>query len=135
MTTAHAQPEPRDRRLVVVYDGNCPFCRRQARRIQQRDVDDQFEYLPRQAENIEQRFPQLAEGDFNSGMRLIHRDGRVSVGADAVYHIARRVRRWRYFAWLYRVPILHQIFRGLYALIARNRLRLSKACTDDTCEL
>lgn len=134
MTVDTEQPKT-PRRPVVVYDGECPFCRRQVSRIQQRDVDGALEYLPRQAEGIEQRFPQLTEGDFDTGMRLVHPDGSVSVGADAVYQIARRVRTWRYFAWLYRVPVLHQVFRAMYGWIARNRNRLEKACTDDTCEL
>jgi predicted DCC family thiol-disulfide oxidoreductase YuxK len=77
-------------RPVVVYDGACAFCLRQVERIRRRDRAGVFEFVPRQTAGLEQRFPKLAEGDFNTGMRLVHRDGSVSVGADAVYEIARR---------------------------------------------
>ena len=122
-------------RPVVIYDGECVFCRRQVERMKRRDADDAFEYVPRQAEGIERRFPKLTEGDFSTGMRLAYPDGTVSVGADAIYAIARRLRGWRNFAWLYRVPLLHGFFRGAYGWIARNRSRLSKRnCEDGACE-
>lgn len=122
-------------RPVVVYDGECPYCLKQVDRMQSRDSDRTFEYQPRQAAGLEERFPKLADGDFNSGMRLIHTDGSISVGADAVYEIARRLNGWKYLAWLYRVPVLGWICRTGYAWIARNRYRFAKKCEDDVCEL
>ena len=120
-------------RPVVVYDGECPFCRRQVSRMQARDPDQAFEYVPRQLPGLEERFPCLAEGDFNTGMRLIHPDGSVRVGADAVYEIARRLTGWKRWAWLYRVPGLGLLFRAAYAWIARNRYRLGKPCESGSC--
>lgn len=121
--------------FVVVYDGQCAFCRKQVERIRCRDTQDIFEYLPRQAEGIEQRFPELIGGDFDSGMRLVHPDRSISVGADAVYEIARRVSGWKRLAWLYRVPVLNSICRVGYAWIARNRHKLAGKCEDGTCKL
>ena len=120
---------------VVVYDGGCPFCLKQIAKIKQRDREGAFEYLPRQSEGLEQRFPMLAEGDFDSGMRLVHTDQSISVGADAVYEIARRLHGWRRLAWLYRVPLLRGVLRGAYGWVARNRYRLAKKCDHGTCEL
>ena len=126
----HSQPT----RPVVVYDGECPFCLKHVDRMQRRDRSDVFEYQPRQAPGLEDRFPRLTEGDFNSGMRLIDTDGSISVGADAVYNIARRLDGWKYLAWMYRVPVLNGICRASYAWIARNRYRFAKKCDDDVCE-
>lgn len=120
---------------VVVYDGACGFCRRQVEKMKGRDQSGFFEYVPRQAEGLEQRFPQLADGDFNSGMRLVHSDGAVSVGADAVYHIARRLNGWKRLAWLYRLPVLRALFRAGYGWIAANRYRLARKCDSQSCEL
>ena len=47
-----------------------------------------FELVARQTEGPTERFPTLAEGDFNTGMRLITPDGAKLVGADAAYQIA-----------------------------------------------
>ena len=123
------------RRPVIVYDGDCPFCRKQIIRIHQRDVSEQFEYLPRQTPGLTNRFPRLTEGDFNTGMRLVMQDGEIHVGADAVYHIARRLPVWRWLAWLYRIPVLHRLMRRTYGWIAANRRRLARTCEDGACRL
>ena len=120
-------------RPVVVYDGECPFCLKHVDRMQRRDPNKVFEYQPRQASGLEDRFPILAEGDFNSGMRLIHPDGSVSVGADAIYNIARQLKGWKYLAWMYRIPVLNTVCRASYAWIARNRYRFAKKCEDEVC--
>lgn len=120
-------------RPVVVYDGECPFCRNQIARIRSRDIREQFEYVPRQTPALTDRFPALAEGDFNTGMRLVLPGGQIHVGADALYHIARRLPRWRWVAWLYRVPILHALAQRAYRWIAANRRRLGRTCDDGTC--
>ena len=113
---------------VIVYDGECSFCRRQVARIRRRDVEGVFETIPRQTPGLTERFSQLLEGDFNTGMRLILPDGTVLVGAEAIYGIARRLGRWRWFAWLYRVPLLHGLCKWGYGWIAANRSKLRGEC-------
>jgi predicted DCC family thiol-disulfide oxidoreductase YuxK len=123
-------------RPTIVYDGQCRFCLGQIERIRRRDRGGVFEFLPRQSPELEQRFPQLAGDDFNTGLRLVDQGGKVHVGADGVYEIARRVPLWRSAAWLYRVPGLRQIFRGMYGLMAKNRYRLAGRCEEgDACRI
>jgi predicted DCC family thiol-disulfide oxidoreductase YuxK len=95
-------------------------------RIRALDSQGVLEYVPRDTAGLVERFPQLAAGDFNTGMRLITPDGTVYVGADSLYQVARRLRGWRRLAWLYRVPLLHALARAAYAWIARNRHRLHR---------
>ena len=135
MTSALPAQSDGPARAVVVYDGACSFCLRQVEKMKRRDTTGSFEYVPRQTEGLNQRFPQLAEGDFNVGMRLIHPDRSVSAGADAVYHIARRLRGWKYLAWVYRVPLLNGLCRVAYAWIAKHRYTLAKKCEDGVCEM
>ncbi len=120
---------------VIVYDGECSFCQKQVSRMQRLDAESVFEYTPRQTEGLEERFPKLAEGDFNTGMRLVRPDGRIDVGADAVYEIARRLSVWKRFAWLYRVPIFKQIARLGYGMIAKYRYKLARRCDNSVCEV
>lgn len=124
---------PLDRRSVLVYDGDCPFCLKQIARIRRWDRAESFEYVPRRTPGLEERFPKLAEGDFNTGMRLVSPDGSIHVGADAVYQIARALPFWRRLAWLYRVPGLRRLARGIYAWIAAHRRSLAGTCEDDVC--
>ena len=121
-------------KAVLVYDGRCSFCRGWVARIARRDPSGTFELVPRQAEGLTKRFPKLAEGDFNTGMRLITPDDAIHVGADAAYQIARRLTYWRRIAWLYHVPGIHWFTRSVYALIAANRKSLGGKCDDETCK-
>jgi len=82
---------------------------------------------------VEQRFPKLAEGDFNTGMRLVTSEGRIYVGADAAYQVLRRLGGWRWIAWIYRVPIIHAVTRAAYAWIASHRHALGGDCEDGAC--
>jgi predicted DCC family thiol-disulfide oxidoreductase YuxK len=118
---------------TVVFDGECAYCQRQVARIRRLDVNRRFDLTPRQTEGLTARFPQLEQADFNSGMRLIGPEGRVYVGADAVYQIARRLPRWRRVAWMYRLPGLRRLLRAVYAWVAANRHALSGRCLDGTC--
>ena len=122
------------RKSTLVYDGNCSFCRRWVARIARSDRSGTFELVARQTEGLTQRFPKLAEGDFNTGMRLITPDDTIHVGADAAYQIARRLRYLRRLAWLYRVPGIHWLTRSVYAWIAAHRQSLSGKCDDETCK-
>lgn len=131
----HSSQATTNQQPVVVFDGDCAFCRKQVARLQRRDRDGVFEYLPKQTPGLEERFPQLANMDFEKGLRFVGRDGRIAVGADGVYEIARRLSVYRWFAWLYRVPLLHSLFRGIYAWIARNRYKLVKNCDDGACDI
>ncbi|TWT44238.1 hypothetical protein RAS1_06480 [Phycisphaerae bacterium RAS1] len=133
---SHAtKPAGQAPRCVLVYDGACGFCRRQVAWIAARDRSQLFEFTPRQSPGLDERFPALREGDFDTGLRLILPDGRIRVGADGVYEIARRLPRWRRLAWLYHVPGLRAVARALYAWIARNRHRFARRCDDGACDV
>lgn len=119
---------------TLVYDGECPFCRKWVTRIGRRDRNGTLELVARQTEGLTERFPKLDEADFNTGMRLITPDNVIHVGADAAYQIARRLPFWRRIAWLYRVPGIHWLTRAGYAWIAARRQSLAGKCDDETCE-
>ncbi len=93
--------------------------------MQRLTVPDDFEFVARQAPGLEDRFPVLRTDEFSTGMRYVSVDGEVSVGADAVYQIARGMRYLRRIAWLYRVPGVRPVARVMYGWVARNRERLA----------
>ncbi len=120
---------------VVVYDGKCRFCIQQVERIKRFDSVNQFEYVARQTDGLEARFPILARSDFNTGMRFIGIDGKVDVGADAVYQIFKRLPGFGIIAWIYCLPIFKQAARLAYAWIAANRKKLGQTCEADACKI
>jgi predicted DCC family thiol-disulfide oxidoreductase YuxK len=116
---------------VVVYDGACRFCRAQIARIQRWGGAGRFEFVPSSTPGLFERFPTLQASDLSTGLRLVQ-GGQVSVGAEAVYRIARVLPRTRWFAWLYRVPGLHGLAQRLYGWVAARRYRLAGRC-DEGC--
>ena len=125
---------------AIIYDGECRFCLWSVGRIRRTAREGQFEFLPRQQPGLDERFPMLAQSDFNTGLRLIHADGTVHVGADGVYEIYRRLAPYHLVAWIYRLPLFKQAFRLGYAIVARNRHRFGRispdsACDGDACDL
>jgi predicted DCC family thiol-disulfide oxidoreductase YuxK len=122
-------PQP----LVIVYDGDCGFCRSQIARIRRRDRQGRFEYAAKQTPGLFERFPALEGMNLNSGLRVITPDSTIHVGPDAVYAIARKLPRWRWAAWLCRVPGVHALLRGTYAWVASRRYSLNARCDDGAC--
>ena len=53
-----------------------------------------------------------------------------------MYEIYRRLPPWHLLAWVYRLPVIRQLFRAGYGLVARNRHRFGRVeCADDACEV
>ena len=119
---------------VIIYDGECNFCLSGIRRIHDRDQADQFLYTPRQTQDLLGLHPQLAEIESKAGMRLIDQSGKVHCGADAVYQIYRRIGKYRYITWIYLVPIIRTLLKGIYLIISKNRSRLGRTkCESERC--
>lgn len=120
---------------VIVYDGECSFCIAQMERIRHLDRDERFEYLPRLAPGLEQRFPILAQSDFETGVRYIDASGRVAAGADAVYEISSRLPLLRSVAWMYRIPPVRSVARAAYGWVAAHRQQIGRWCgLDHECK-
>lgn len=70
--------------LIVIYDGDCPFCSRYVKHVRLRDIVGRLEYV-----NARDGGPVVAEAvgkgfDLNEGM-LVIMDGVYHHGADAVW--------------------------------------------------
>ena len=121
---------------VIIYDGECNFCLNGIRRIQNKDEADQFTYTPKQTPDLYAHYPQLEALESKEGMRFIDASGKTYCGADTIYQIYKRLGKYRYITWLYLVPIIRTLMKGVYLIIAKNRSRLSKLdCESETCSV
>lgn len=93
---------------------------------------DRFTARPSQDPTLLAEHPILEKEDFNSGLRFLTPDGRVHSGAEALSLLLRLHPIWRWPASLYKLPLLRNVFNGIYAIAARNRYRLmgKKSCKD-----
>jgi predicted DCC family thiol-disulfide oxidoreductase YuxK len=122
---------------TVIYDGECKFCIQEVGKIQRMQGADTLEFLPRQHESSEQRFPALSGVSLEEGMVFIDAQQKLHFGAEAFYFIAKAVRplRMKIYEKLYPLPIFKQCFHLGYRVIAANRKRLGKTCHDGVCKL
>jgi len=120
---------------VLLYDGHCPLCRRAAVRFARLGgADVRLESF--QEPGVLERYPDLSREQCMREMQLVHDDGRVEGGADAVRTILARAPAFRWLAVLLGAPGLRSLSRRGYGAIARNRYRLFGAsCPEGTCDL
>ncbi len=122
--------------LTVIYDSECKFCIAQIDLIKKLSLNQtRLLYLPRNSENIEKTIPKVKEFDFSKGLLFVNEDGKIFIGADAIYYISLNLKVLRYFSFLYLIPFLKPLFKFMYYLVAKNRYFLSKFCNSENCSI
>jgi predicted DCC family thiol-disulfide oxidoreductase YuxK len=106
-------------RPLVIYDGDCEFCRTWIARWQQR-TGNAVDYEPSQ--EVASRFPEISAEAFSRSVQLVLPDGRVSSGAEAVARLLALPRGPGIFLWIYRhVPGAGRASELAYRAIADHR--------------
>lgn len=106
-------------RPVLVYDGDCTFCRRwiaRWRHVTQGRVD----YVSSQ--EAARQLPQISQEQFQTSVQLVLPDGKVYDGAQAVFRALAYNPKHRWPLWLYRnAPGTAPATEFAYRFVARNR--------------
>jgi predicted DCC family thiol-disulfide oxidoreductase YuxK len=123
---------------TMLFDGDCGICTYSADIVKRIDRRNLFRVLPYQSFPEETLRPWgISYADCTRKVQVVSQRGRVFRGAFAVNYVL-----YQYFPWtllvvvIYAVPILLLLEILGYALVARNRTRLSrwfglKACLKD----
>ena len=123
-----------DESLEVFFDGHCPICRREMGSIRRLDRRHRI------------RFTDIAAPGFDAGatgvtwailMDRIHArlpDGRMIEGVEVFRRIYAALGFGPLVA-LTRLPGIRQMLDLAYRWFARNRLRLTGRCNDETCKI
>ncbi len=130
-------PDQHPDRDVVIWDGQCNFCRSQVERLRAFDRRDQLSYLSLHDPRVSQRYPDLSHQQLMDQLWLVTGDGRKYGGADAGRYLSRKLRTLWWLAPLLHIPLSMPLWRSLYAKIAQRRYRIAgKSCDPDgTCHL
>lgn len=125
-------------RFKLLYDGECPFCRREVR------------WLKRLNRHGYLAFEDISSPEFNPDQYNKSRDELLGV-IHGVFPDGGMVRKVEVFRQAYRAiglgwllaptgwPVLRLLFDGLYSVFARYRIRLGQAfgrsCPSDRCDV
>ena len=108
---------------LLIYDGNCTFCRKWIARWQGY-TKDRVDYEPYQ--KVAKQFPQISQSEFESSVQLIE-NGKVYRGAEAVFRSLAYAPRKKCFLWLYRfLPGFAPATEWFYNIVAARRKFFSK---------
>lgn len=111
-------------RPVLVWDGDCGFCKRSVIRLAD-TVGERVRYVTYQ--KVHEQFDDIDEGDFARAVHLIERDGRVYMGAEAIFRAFDKAPGGSRLLTLYeRVPGFGPVSEWVYERIANNRPLASK---------
>ena len=121
-STKHSDhPDPRG---WVLYDGDCPFCRRMVGRFRSLLEHQGFSLTPLQTPWVRKRLA-LPDDELLAQMLLLTSDNRCYGGADALVEIARHLWwGWPLFA-LSRLPGARSLLSVGYRRVAERRHSLS----------
>ena len=110
---------------VMIFDGDCNFCRRWIFRWQQ-STGDRVEYVPFQDPSVAERFPELPRDRCEQAVQLIDTDGRIYSAAEAVFRV-QAVAPWkRWPLWCYQqVPGVAPVTEWFYRFVATHRTGFS----------
>lgn len=118
--------------LVVLIDGDCPMCRRLARRLSRIDWLHRLSFEDGANAVVRERFaPGLDELSALTAMHVIAPDGSRRAGFDGFLRIAAVVPLLWLPGAVGALPGIRSLGRAIYRMVAANRTR--GRCTDTSC--
>jgi predicted DCC family thiol-disulfide oxidoreductase YuxK len=120
--------------LDVFYDADCGFCTRTAALLRRVDRSGRLRLMPLQrATEITADAP--PEDRLLEEMHVRDSSGRWVAGGAAWLQIAHVVPLMKPLAFVAELPVLRSLVEPAYAVIARNRHRISRLMGDGDCSL
>lgn len=120
----------RTMRDVVIYDGECAFCRSQIKIIKTLDICGKLNFESCHDEAVRKKYNHISYEDFLSRMYVVDVVGNSYGGAEAVRYISKKLVVLWPLAILLHIPYSNSFWHWLYDTIARNRYRIAGKCMD-----
>lgn len=110
---------------TVLFDGDCPLCRRAVGRLRSWDRGKKLRFLPAADPEVEGCFPWISAGALQYSLHLVGPERRTWEGAGAVEQLIRILPGWGWAARFFKLPGARWAAQRGYRWIAENRLALS----------
>ena len=132
------KPQERPGATIVVFDGQCVFCRRQVEKLDRWDRNRRLSFISLHDPFMAEQYPDLSRDDLMKQMYVIDAKGKRYGGADGVRVLAGILPRLWPLLPLMHLPLAMPLWRWAYDQIARRRYRLARPadqCENGTCTL
>jgi predicted DCC family thiol-disulfide oxidoreductase YuxK len=113
------------KQAVLIYDASCPICSSTIMWISRNKIENSFEMVPCQSEDLGGLSPDLQRADCMKAMHLVLPGGKVVAGEKALPEIFMRLRRYRIAALLFKLPGAGVLSRIVYRWFAGRRYRIA----------
>jgi len=113
----------------LIYDDSCPICLGALENLKKLDRAGLIIPTPLSRPELPAEFVLPAKEELIKQMYLYSPDNEVFKGADAVMQILSIFPQSRLLGWLISLPILKQLSRICYGIIARHRMKISNSLT------
>ena len=112
---------------ILIYDDRCSLCCGCMRWLKLHAIgNDAFEFIPCQSKKRMSLFPGLNEKACLEELHMVLPDGQIVIGDKSLPESLRRLRYFRWLAFLFRIPVIRLFSYAVYRLIANNRYIISK---------
>ena len=109
---------------VLIYDGDCSFCRRCVEYAKSR-TGNAVDYRPYQEAASD--FARIPLERFREAVQYIDGEGRAASGSEAVFRALAFAPRWQWLLWLYvRIRLFAIISEACYRWVAQHRGGISR---------
>ena len=118
-------------RPVVLYDGDCAFCRRWVDRLRRWDRGNRVDAWPASDRHEHGALPPIDDAALDRAMHVVTPDGRVHAGGRAVAEVARYLPMGAIVHPLLRLPGISHLLELGYRFVAARRHRVgcgSRGC-------
>ncbi len=129
-------PDSADGTDVVIFDGDCVFCRAGVNRLRQLDLGGKrLSFISLHDHRVAERYPELSHDELMSQMYVVDSSGARHGGADAVKYLSRRLPALWLAAPLLHVPGTARLWRWMYGQVAKRRYKIAgKLGGGDPCD-
>lgn len=121
---------------VVIYDGQCNFCRAQVHRLNW-FVKGELAFVSLHDPRVAQRYPELSNEQLMAQMYVVTQDGQKLGGIRGVKYLSRKHGRMWIFAPILHIPFSLPVWEFLYNKIAKYRYLIAgkSDCDSGSCEI
>ena len=116
-------PDLHLKRPILIYDGDCEFCRRWIARWRVK-TDEIVEFQSFQ--DLGNRFPEIPREHFKEAIHFIDTEGHVFFGAKAIFKYMQYSAQQPWVYWLYcKLPLFAKCSEAAYRLVSKKRYLFS----------